>query len=372
MKLGLLRYLPLVLATLLGASPAVAEEIDEASRSAARQVGYEGLKAYRAGRYGEALEKLGRAYAVVKAPSLGLWTARAMIQMGRLVEASERLLEVTRLPISSGDTALQAAAKETASKERKQLEPRIPHLRIQVEGADPAAVGVTLDGRAIPAALLGVDRPVNPGQHELRGVLGGQSVVEFATLSEGQSRQVVLHFAPGEKTAAELAAEALPFGEPSPSGAPPAATPEAQPAPTRSADATRPAIPSTTIQAETDETSDAGTPGGGAQRALGWVGVGVGALGLGVGTATGFMALTMKDELDSGDCRDHVCGPNEHDRVDAYNSLRTASTAGFIVGGLGMAAGWALLLTAPEPPSQGSASMIPWVSLGAAGLAGRF
>jgi hypothetical protein len=139
MKLGVTRYLPLVLAALLGTAPAVAEEIDEASRSAARQVGYEGLQAYRAGRYAEALEKLGRAYAVVKAPSLGLWTARAMIQMGQLVEASERSLEVTRLPVSSGDTALQAAAKETAAKERRELEARIPRLRIQIEGAEPDA-----------------------------------------------------------------------------------------------------------------------------------------------------------------------------------------------------------------------------------------
>jgi sulfatase modifying factor 1 len=84
---------------------------------------------------------------VVKAPSLGLWTARAMIQMGQLVEASERLLEVTRLPVSSGDTALQAAAKETAAKERRELEPRIPRLRIRIEGAehDATVSGYSLD-----------------------------------------------------------------------------------------------------------------------------------------------------------------------------------------------------------------------------------
>ena len=228
MRLGGATLFPVLLAALLGASPVLAQQIDEASRSAARQLGYEGLEAYRAGRYPEALDKLGRAYAVVKAPSLGLWTARAMVQAGKLVEASERLLEVTRLPVSGGDEALQTAAKETAAKERNQLAPRIPHVRIEIEGADAATVNVTLDGRTVPTALLGLDHPVNPGRHELRGAVETRSVVEVTTLSEGQTRAMVLRFAPGEKSAAELATEALPFGESSPSEAPPPAPTEAR------------------------------------------------------------------------------------------------------------------------------------------------
>ena len=56
--------------------------------TAAREIARQGLKAYDAGRYEEAADKLSRAYAVVKLPTLALHTARALVKVGRLVEAT--------------------------------------------------------------------------------------------------------------------------------------------------------------------------------------------------------------------------------------------------------------------------------------------
>jgi uncharacterized protein HemY len=52
-------------------------------------VARDGLEAYDAGRYDEAIDKLSRAYEVAKLPTLAVHTARALAKAGRLVEASE-------------------------------------------------------------------------------------------------------------------------------------------------------------------------------------------------------------------------------------------------------------------------------------------
>jgi hypothetical protein len=61
----------------------------------------------------------------------------------------------------------------------------------------------------------------------------------------------------------------------------------------------------------------------------------------------------------------------KHDEVDDYNSLRPISTAGFVVGGVGVAGGLTLLLTAPKRPET-EAHVSPWLGLGSAGVSGRF
>src|SRR5262245_36361776 len=83
-----------------------AQSVDQASLASARTLGYEGVERFQKGDYPGAVERLERAYEVVKVPSLGLWSARALVKVGRLVEASERYLEVTRLEVVSGEKAV--------------------------------------------------------------------------------------------------------------------------------------------------------------------------------------------------------------------------------------------------------------------------
>jgi hypothetical protein len=117
-----------------------------------------------AGRYTEAVDKLERAFTVVRAPSIGLWLSRALVKAGKWVEATERYLEVSRLDVNSGDVRVQQQAQADAAKELEQLLARLPALRIQVSGASPSAT-VTIDSKRLPAALLGAKVPVNPGAH---------------------------------------------------------------------------------------------------------------------------------------------------------------------------------------------------------------
>jgi hypothetical protein len=186
---------------LIGLSwPAPALAQDESTRAAARTLGTEGVEAFQDGRYSEAVDKLERAFNVVRAPSIGLWSARALVKAGKWVEAAERYLEVTRLDPNSGDVSVQRQAQADAVKEREALLGKLPSLRIQVRGASANAT-VILDGRLLPPALLGAKVPVNPGGHlvELRDgyqhveqrVEAPQSVTVAVTLDASAPRASV-------------------------------------------------------------------------------------------------------------------------------------------------------------------------------------
>jgi hypothetical protein len=306
------------------ARPTFAQDVDDAARGAARRLGYAGIEAYQANEYKSALEKLDKAYRVLQAPSLGLWSARALLANGRLVEASERYLEVTRLSPSGGEKAVQDQAKADARRELEGLTPRIPSLVIRLDGAFPRDVKVTIDGVTIPAALIGEGRPTNPGKHHIEGTRGTERVQADITLQEREEKTVTLRFNP----AALLDADSAQGGnDPAAPGAAPAG---GGPGPT----------------------SDAGAPSSGgakgkgsAVRTMGWVAIGIGAAGAGVGVTTGILAYQKKRDIEiAGDC---VGGCKETGRVQNFNTLRTISIASSIGAGVLVLTGVALLIAAP-------------------------
>src|SRR5436189_5578570 len=101
--------------------PSSASAQTEATRAAARTLGTEGVEALQAGRDTEAVDKLERAFTVVRAASIGLWLSRALVKAGKWVEAMERYLEVSRLDVNSGDVRVQQQAQADAAKELEQL-----------------------------------------------------------------------------------------------------------------------------------------------------------------------------------------------------------------------------------------------------------
>ena len=325
------------LAAMGSARPCAAQQ-SEASLGAARTLGYEGVEAYQKGDYVVAADKLDRAYRVVKAPSLGLWSARAFEKLGRMVEAAERYLEVTRLDVTGGELAVQQQAKADAAKEREALLPRIPHVVIQIEGAKADDVVVTLDGVQLPSALIGAKCPVNPGRHRLRGELKGKHHELEISISESETKSVTL----GIESAGARAQTPLAL-EPPPD----------------------PNLASATPRAENDASRD-GSP----QKTVGWIALGAGAVGIGIGTVTGILAISKKTSIEDS-CPNERCAPPVHDDADAYNSLRTVSTVGFIAGLVGVGIGTTMLITAPSKPTR-SARVSAWVGIGAVGVNGAF
>jgi hypothetical protein len=316
--------LPWFLAILSVAAGARAE-VDDATRASARQLGYSGVEAFQSGQYESAHARLDKAYRVLKVPSLGLWSARALEKLGKLVEASERYLEVTRLSPSSGQEAVQTQAQADAGREFDALSPRIPKLRVVVQGVDGSAVSLTVDGMTIAPELVGEERPVNPGKHRVEAKVGSESRASEASLGEGEHRTVTLSFGATGK----------------PSGS---------------------TMPRDTIE------SSAGFP----SRTLGWVGIVAGGAGLVAGGVTGGFALGKRQELESSEsCRieQNQCLSDMQPVVDDYDRWRTLSTIGFVAGGVLATAGVVLLLTAPDEDGAHTALLL---SPGVVSLKGSF
>ena len=158
-------------------------EVTDASRAAARELGYAGVESYQAGNYQVAYDKLDKAYQVLDVPSLGLWSARALIKLNRWVEAAERLRQVLRLAPQGGEADVQQQSLHDAKRELEALTPRIPSLVIQVEGSPSGGAQVTLDGDIVAAALLGEPLPTNPGRHAVVVQFGSRSIMREAARS---------------------------------------------------------------------------------------------------------------------------------------------------------------------------------------------
>lgn len=312
---------------------------DDAARAAARNAGYDGVKAFQSGDFAVASEKLGRAYGVVKLPTLGLWYARALAKSGKLVEASERYREVVQLEVTEGRVKEQRAAQAEAAADLEALVPRIPMLTIQVHDATPES-SVTLDGMAVDPSLFGLATPINPTKHVLQAK------------REGVFREARFQLAEGEKKTVEISLKSD-GGEPvtttTATGAAPTLPPQQQGA----------------IDPISAEESKGST-----QKTLGWVTLGFGGAVTTVGIVSGILVLSKRSELDaSGNCVGTHCASSENDARVTFNSMRTISTIGFAVGAVGLGIGTTLLLTTPKSKTE---RVEAWVGVDSVGVRGTF
>lgn len=163
------RIIGATLAAALLASPRIAlAQVSEADRQAARDLFQTGYQLQQAGNYAEALDKFKRAQAVFSAPTNLLHIAECEAQLGLLVESAETYRGLIGMPLPTGAPAAFSAAQTQGKAELQQVESRIPKVRIEVAPANVQNVGVTIDDQPMNAALLGVDRPIDPGTHRIR------------------------------------------------------------------------------------------------------------------------------------------------------------------------------------------------------------
>lgn len=290
---------------------------DDSVKAAVRELSSEGKQDYDAGRYEQAADKFGRAYATIQVPTLALWTARCLSNLGRFVSASELYRQATQLERNElwmGTT--QQDAQVEAQQELDELLPRIARLRVVVSGAPSDAVLATVDGTRLPNALFGVGRPSDPGRRLIRAEFRGEVIQATVELEEGQSQQIKLKFSGKSQNA---------------------------PAKSRGSRETG---------ASNSETHASGSSGY-TQRTLGYVGLALGATGTLVGAVTGLVVAKRYSDLESS-CPNDVCDPNriEPSRMNSYNTLRSVSLLGFVVGGVGLLSGATLLLTSPSDTRQ--------------------
>ena len=168
---------------------------------------------------------------------------------------------------------------------------------------------VLLDGKALTPASAGTRVPIDPGDHDLDARAPGKTP---------WTTRVKIDPGPGERTVVVpvLAADgAVALGPPPPSSA--------------SADG---------LGSARD---------GGAQRAVGWVALGVGVAAAAAGTFFGVRTLSQKSTVDEH-CVGSHCDDAGLRANDGAKDSATLSTIAFVVGGVALAAGIVLLVTAPS------------------------
>lgn len=319
------------------ASPAAAQvrEPDAATLEAARALGRAGLKLYDQGDCRAALEKFEQAYALYKAPTIGLMSARCEARLGRLAAAEARYREVMELDLGKAPPPAFQQAKQDAAREHRDVLPRVPRLTIVVElpsttEPTPQAT-LRLDGKLLGGDALGTPRFVEVGAHEIEGERGDARVIERVELREGEHRRVVLRLDPASPSESKAGHEQV----------------------------------------------DA-TPGA-AQRAIGWTAVGLGATGIVAGAVVGGLAIGKRGDLDAQGCRDGICPDALQGEVDSYNTMRTISGVALIAGAALAAGGVALVLSAPSSAQPAAGLMqgerprlLARVGLGVIGVEGTF
>jgi hypothetical protein len=279
-----------------------------------------------AGKFSDACPKFAESERLDPSPGTLLNLATCYEKNGQVTSAWATYKEAA----TAAQNAKEADRAKLARSKAAALETTLPTLTIVVPAAtDRPDLQVTRDGQAVGRAAWGTPIPVDPGPHTVQASAPGHKTWQRDAPVAGAGAKVSVEVPPlDEDTAA-------------PPGPAPAPVPPA------------PAVP--------QETS-ASTPGS-TQRVLGVIVAGMGVAGLAVGSVAGFVAMSKNHDVPS-QCSGSVCNAQGISSLDGAKTAATTSTVGFVAGGIAVAAGAILYLTAPrahpatgwvlEPGSEGS------------------
>ena len=270
-------------------------------------------------RYGEACPKLAESQRLDPGTGTLLNLGVCHERQGKLATAWAEFNEVITLAQRDGRQDRVEYAKERVAI----VEPRLSRLRIDLApAADVPGLEVRLDGDVVGRPALGVAVPVDPGTHEVSASAPGKRPWKNTIVAPDGPANVSLQI-PGFEDAPVEAAS------------PGAAAP---------------------IAAAPPPTSDARRKDGKTQRIVAYVLGGVGVVGLGVGSAFGLSAISKNKESNEQGCSGNQCTPGAAEIRRDAQSAGTISTVSFVIGGVALAGGVVLLLTAPRGSSSQAAA----------------
>lgn len=250
--------------------------------------------------------------------------AQDLRQAGKLREAREKLL----LCIPD---ACPRPVREDCVQRLNDVNAAMPTIVFEVKdpsGNDVVAARVTMDGQPLVDEVVGGAVPVDPGQHKFtfEDAAGAARTEQTVVIREGDHDRhirVVL---------------------------------------------TAPVVTPATSSAsgETPEPAEAGSPGG-TQRTMGLVIGGAGVVGLVIGSVFGLISKSTYDHAFHSECGSNpsACSPQGAQDGQTAHGQATVSTVGFVAGGVLLAAGAIVYLTAPK---VGTIGVAPAVGSNAAGL----
>jgi hypothetical protein len=329
-------------ATLGAALPAGAQDNQAENIAAARSLGIEGVRLAEAGKCTEAIEKLSRAESLYHAPTILGRLGECQVNVGQIVVGTENLNRVVREPLAPNAPKPFKDAQARAQKVLDAALPRIGYLTVLVEPKE-AKITVTVSGVSVPPALIGAERPTDPGTHEVVASAPGYLTQTTTVQLPEAGRETValkLLLDPNAPKEALVVAPVATTTPPAPVEPPPAQANQGM-------------------------------------KTLSYVLIGVGVTGVAAGSITGAMAISKKGSLD---CPQNHCTGTEADELDSARTLALVSTISFAVGIPAAIAGTVLLLTSTsssakqaetaKPPRRFAA--LPYLGPNSAGVVGSF
>jgi hypothetical protein len=305
-------WLALLLTLALSSAPSSRASAQADAVKQALELGYEGDRLYAQGSWAEAYQRFADADALAHSPVFVLYMARCRKNAGRLLEARALYDRVMTEPVPTSAPQPFREAREDARAERGELDRRIVSVRVRVRGADGAPAALTIDGKPLGAGEGAT--PLDPGAHALVARSGGRVARRTVNLAEGSGTTLVeLDLAAG--------------GAPAPVA---------------------------------DHEPGSLTPA--------WVALGVGLVGLVAGSVTGGIAAVKAGDVKEG-CQGNHCRQQDAGDLDTAQTLATASTIAFAVGGVGLAAAGVLFVVRPGGGAPAAPSATPsqaWVGVSGA------
>ncbi|MFM2417922.1 MAG: hypothetical protein RL385_2645, partial [Pseudomonadota bacterium] len=318
---------------------ATGESADQASTiAAARSLAQQGVRLAEAGQCTEAVSKLERAEALHHSAIVAEQLGSCYVALGRLVEGTETFRAVLREPLPASPSPALTRAYERAEQGLRDVRPRIGSLVVNVRV--PRDATVELDGKTLPSALLGAERPTDPGAHALEvTALGYLPKHEALALAPGEHREITLTLV---RDPAYIAAAATA--------------------------GTGPSVSSTAADGAAALPAGAPVRGGRGLRIASYALWGVGAASAGVGAGFAFSALSAKQDLDR-DCSGDLCPVSARSTLDRGKRDGNLAT-GMLAGGVAAAVAGTVLFLVANPRKRADVSKSASVTLGASARTG--
>lgn len=315
---------------------AASAAIDPKMRDHLRDLMNEGGVLFEQNQFEAARDKWVEVLQVMPIPGAALWAARANVKLHRFraaVEHYQRAIAMQPNELWKGNAQQEAQAE--AKQELAALTPRVPTLKIDVEGGLAATDAVTLDGGTVSVASLSAPLLLDPGRHVVVATRNGRSVSKELTVGEAQHQSVKLRF---ESVALNTSSAPLP-----------ALTRQ----PKSNSGISQHDVTQHDVSAPPQTQIETRTPNRNQDYAM-WTSFGIGAAGLVLGTTAGLVAWSKHSSLMDSGCSSEQCtDPALQSKMESYNGLLPVATAGFVIAGVGAAAGLTLWLTAPKQASVG-------------------
>jgi hypothetical protein len=199
---GFARAYPALLALVLWAEPARAEDLNQQ----ALKLAYQADDLYARGQWAAAYDRFAEADGLAHSPVFVLYMARCRKNAGKLLEAESIFARLAQEKVAGDAPKPFREAVASAASERDEVARRIPHVQVVVRDAEGAVVRV--DGKEVPdpRAFL----PLDPGLHVFEVSSGGVTAKEEKILPDGAGEvKIVLALAEPRRASPETSEGSL-------------------------------------------------------------------------------------------------------------------------------------------------------------------